>query len=69
MTMAHKKFQRITSPKGKSMILMSLNLRRMSNPSKKLALRRLVDPDVVSLQETLGDGKNCVREFKIILGD
>ena len=52
------------------MIVISLNCRGLSSLPKKLALRRLVEekyPDVLFLQESMGDGKVIVGELESLL--
>jgi hypothetical protein len=53
------------------MILMTLNYRGLANPSKKLALKRLVEeinPSIILLQEIMTKGEKTIHELSKILG-
>jgi exonuclease III len=52
------------------MKVLSFNCRGLANPSKKSSLRRLVEqssPDVILLQETLGDSVSVVKTLETLL--
>lgn len=54
------------------MISLTINYRGSNNPSKKLALKRLVNvhkPDVILLQETMTVGGQIVSDIERLLGE
>jgi exonuclease III len=54
------------------MIILSINIRGLGNPSKKNALGRQVDLhklDIVLIQETMGEGKKLIRERSNLMKD
>jgi hypothetical protein len=52
------------------MIFLSLNYRGIANPSKKLALKRLIDsqnPSIIYLQELMIEGDKIIQDLSKLL--
>jgi hypothetical protein len=61
---------RAIAPPPPPMIILSLNRRGLANPSRKLAIKRLVDlhhPSVILLQETMQERDKAINSLSPIL--